>query len=204
MRRIGLYILVIGTLVSGAWLVYALMPWSLVFLAFVVIFVVVALLVKRKKSPPAATDSNLAPGRETNDAKWKAAELVTRLVITAVVAGLVVYTCRSTRQAVKTWANRPQPQPKYRVSAPAPPPVIKAGKEPIFHRFKSDGCVETWLEGNWVSYPQPLDEEIRFFDRNGLLVLEQGAKRRGSSLPPALYRICKAPGSDATGVEIWN
>jgi hypothetical protein len=88
--------------------------------------------------------------------------------------------------------------------APIAPPVVKIGKEPITHQFDSTGCVEVWLEGNWVSYPQPLNAEIRFFDQYGRLVLKQGAKKQGSSLSSANYRICRAPGSDATGVQVWN
>ena len=88
--------------------------------------------------------------------------------------------------------------------APILAPVIKIGKEPTTHQFGSNGCAEVWLEGNWVSYPQPLDASIRFYDQWGRLVLEQGAKKQGSSLPSTNYRICRAPRSHATGVQIWN
>jgi len=84
------------------------------------------------------------------------------------------------------------------------PPIVKIGREPTTHQFGSNGCVMVWLEGNWTSYPQPLNTEIQFFDQHGRKVLEQGAKKRGSSLYPGNYRICGAPGSHATGVQIWN
>lgn len=84
------------------------------------------------------------------------------------------------------------------------PQVVKVGKEEVTHRFGSDGCVEVFLKGSWTSYPQPLDQEIHFFDQQGRLVLKQGVKKQGSSLSAAQYRICKAPKSEATGVQIWN
>jgi hypothetical protein len=85
-----------------------------------------------------------------------------------------------------------------------PPPIVKIGRVPTTHPFASNGCVTVWLEGGWVSYPQPLDTNIRFYDQQGRLVLEQGAKKGSASLPPADYEICRAPGSQATGVQIWN
>ena len=87
---------------------------------------------------------------------------------------------------------------------PQPAPIVKIGRQATTHSFGSNGCVVVWLEGDWISYPQPLDAKLQFFDQHGRLVLEQGAKKKGASLYPGSYRICRAPGSHGTGVQIWN
>ena len=145
------------------------------------------------------TTNNASPSPTIQSAPgWTWTVLGVICLLLLIVGG--ANSCHRKREARKAEEAR---EAVVATTSPAPTPIYKIGKEPTTHRFESNGCVEIWLEGDWTSYPQPLDAEIKFFNSKGEKVLEQGATRRGSSLPPDSYRICRNS-SGATGVQIWQ
>lgn len=102
--------------------------------------------------------------------------------------------------------NKPLPtsqmnQPPVYVPPPPPPEP-----EDVNVRLGNKGCADhVWLEGNWDSTPEPLDQHVWFYrssQPNGKPVFKRGVGLPNNSmLSPDYYRLCRAPGSTATSIK---